>query len=353
MIMINYKRSLLKNVLTLLLSIYSVDAALAQKSANKKNSAVIILSGGAAISPFTTPNQACKSGLAAGNTSTALREYLLQKGHLVFTAPSMFGRGQVKDQTGFGAFSDCPVILPEVMTYNSVGDIDLAGEKIARFINYLNKKYNIQSVDLVGHSMGGLFSRAAIKILQETESKIKIRSLTTIGTPWEGTYLADYTNSTIPMATCNGDEFCEKGMKIFKKTVDSNPPGAGGLVTRKVLAGADGWNEAQGNTLSGIPVVMIGGNYFNYKGTPEVWPNDGIVALDSALASNVSDNVIPHRRCHIFPNTHSIFISSAIGADWTTGLTWNPEVLKAVDKAIKSADNELKSVNREGCPGHL
>ena len=50
--------------------------------------AVVIVSGGAAVSPFTTPTQACGSGLAAGNTDTALREALLKAGHQVFTSPT-------------------------------------------------------------------------------------------------------------------------------------------------------------------------------------------------------------------------------------------------------------------------
>ena len=350
--MLRDRISLANIIVSLFTAICSPSLAMAGKSKALGGSAVIIVSGGAAVSPFTTPEQACKNGLAAGNTDTALREYLLKQGRRVYTAPAMFGRGQVKDQTGFGAFSDCPIVLPEVMTYNSIGDIDLAGERLVRFIGYLNKNYNVKTIDLVGHSMGGLFSRAAIKILKDTEAKIKVRSLITIGTPWEGTYLADYSNSTIPMASCDGDSFCEKGMNLFKKAVDSNPPGAGGLVTHKVLSGQAGWNESQGAALSGIPVVMIGGNYFNYKGAPEVWPNDGIVALDSALARNVSDNVLPHRRCYVFPNTHSIFISSAVGADWTTGLTWNPEVLETVNKSLKNADDELKAPNREGCSTH-
>ena len=348
--MISNQKTIMKILASVLFLFGFNNLAHAKKSGVDNASAVVIVSGGAAVSPFTTPTQACKAGLSAGNTDTALREYLLKQGRRVFTAPAMFGRGPVKDQTGFGAFSNCPIVLPEVMTYNSIGDIDLAGERLVRFIDYLNKNYNVKSIDFVGHSMGGLFSRAAIKILKDTDSKIKVRSLTTIGTPWEGTYLADYTNSTIPMATCNGDAFCEKGMALFKKTVDANPPGAGGLVTSKVLSGQGGWNEAQGDALSGVPVVMIGGNYFNYKGVPQVWPNDGIVAIDSALARNVSDKVLPHRRCYTFPNTHSIFISSAIGAEWPTGLTWNPEVLKTVDLAIKSADSEMKSSNYEGCP---
>lgn len=59
--------------------------------------AVVIVSGGDATSPFTTPDQVCSTGLAAGNTDTAIREYLLTKGYKVFTSPAMADRGQVVD----------------------------------------------------------------------------------------------------------------------------------------------------------------------------------------------------------------------------------------------------------------
>ncbi|MCQ4361508.1 MULTISPECIES: hypothetical protein [Mycobacterium] len=81
--------------------------------------AVVIVSGGDATSPFTTPDQACATGLAAGNTDTAIREYLLKQGYTTYTSPAMAGRGQVADQTGFGPFGICPVTLPENMTVDS------------------------------------------------------------------------------------------------------------------------------------------------------------------------------------------------------------------------------------------
>ena len=62
------------------------------------STAVVIVSGGDATSPFTTADQACATGLAAGNSDTALREYLLKQGYAVFTSPAMAGRGQVVDQ---------------------------------------------------------------------------------------------------------------------------------------------------------------------------------------------------------------------------------------------------------------
>ena len=48
------------------------------------------------------PDQACATGLAAGNSDTAIREYLLGKGYTAYTSPAMNGRGQVVDQQGFG-----------------------------------------------------------------------------------------------------------------------------------------------------------------------------------------------------------------------------------------------------------
>ena len=90
--------------------------------------AVVVVSGGNATSPFTTNDQACATGLAAGNTNTAIREFLLSNDYTVYTSPAMAGRGQVVDQTGFCAFGVCPVTLPENMTVNSTGSIYTAGE---------------------------------------------------------------------------------------------------------------------------------------------------------------------------------------------------------------------------------
>lgn len=337
-------------VVIILSALLGANGAIAKKAERQPAPAVVVVSGGGAVSPFTTPDIACAEGLKAGNTDTAIREFLLQKGYKVFTSPAMTGRGPVVDQAGFGAFGKCPVTLPSIMTVNSVGDIDLAGERLARFLGYLNKTYGIKAVHLVGHSMGGLFSQAAISVLKQSGSPIKIKSLTTIGTPWEGSFLGDYSNSTIPMTDCRGAQACEKGMEAFKKAVDSHPPGAGGEVTAKVLTGPDGWVESQGNTLADIPVVLLGGDYFNSPGRSEIWPNDGIVAIDSALARHVSDRALPHRLCRTFPDTHSIYVSNAVGADWSTGITWDPKALAAVHQAIVGADTALSSPNREGCP---
>lgn len=316
------------------------------------STAVVIVSGGDATTPYTGPDQACKTGLAAGNTDTALREYLLSKGYTVYTSPAMAGRGQVVDQTGFGPFGVCPVTLPENMTVDSTGSIDTAGEHLARFLTWLHTDKGVDEVDFVGHSMGGLYSRAAIRVLASTNSSLKVRSLTTIGTPWQGSYLSDYANGLIPLSDCKGDTFCETAMKGMLDEVKRLMAGSGREVNQAFLMGKDGWNEYQSGVLDKIPVVLIGGKKFTKDGpvNPAVWPNDGLVALQSALAKNISDPVLPHRRCHTFDDTHSIYVSNLAGLDQKTALTWDPQVLETVHKAIDDAPKALDAPNREGCP---
>ena len=314
--------------------------------------AVVVVSGGDATSPFTTPDAACATGLAAGNTNTAIREFLLSKKYAVYTSPAMAGRGQVTDQTGFGAFGVCPVTLPENMTVNSTGSIDTAGEHLARFINWLNTEKGVTEVDFVGHSMGGLYSRAAIRVLATTGSKVKTRSLTTIGTPWQGSYLSDYANNLLPLSDCVGDQYCETSMEAFAEEVKRTMAGSGREVNQAFLMGKDGWNQFQSGVLTNIPVVLIAGKKFTLPGpgNPAVWPNDGIVSLQSALAKNLTDPVLPHRRCFTFDDTHSIYVSNLAGLEWKTALTWDPAVLEVVHQAIADAPKAMESGNRQDCP---
>lgn len=321
------------------------------------SAAVVVVSGGDAVSPFTTNDQACATGLAAGNTDTAIREHLIAKGYTVYTSPAMNGRGQVVDQQGFGAFGVCPVTLPENMTVNSTGSIDTAGEHLARFVNWLQAEKGVTEVDFVAHSMGGLYSRAAIRVLASTKSPVKVRSLTTVGTPWQGSYIGDYANDALSLNDCLGDTFCQTMMKDGKAEVQRTVSGSGREVSRPFLMGKDGWNEFQSGVLDQIPVVLIAGNRFargdsaaGAQVNPAVWPNDGIVAVQSALATDVGDPVLPHRRCHTFEDTHSIFVSNLNGLDWSTALTWDPKVLEVIDTAIRDAPGALAGPNREGCP---
>jgi pimeloyl-ACP methyl ester carboxylesterase len=296
--------------------------------------AVVIVSGGAAVSPFTTPTEGCGSGLAAGNTDTALRESLLNAGHQVFTSPAAAGEGEVVEDTGWGGFSGAPIVLPASMTVNAVGDIDAAGASLLRFWQHLQEAYGVTTLDLVGHSMGGLFSRAAIRLAKEQGATLTFRSLTTIGTPWTGAFSADYAAGDVPIADCQGDPTCEASMTKFAQLVSESSQGAGQEVTDRYLGGTDGWNERQGTALEGIPVVLLGGDHFSQPGAPDVWPNDGLVAIGSALAANVSSTVLPSRATRTFPDVHSIFFTHLLDLPMERGLTWDPEVLDAVAYAV-------------------
>lgn len=325
--------------------------------------AVVIMSGGGAVSPFTTPDQACSDEegfYAAGNTDTALRDYLLAQGKQVYTAPATAPWGTVAepDPSSFGPFKDCPITLPESMTVMSAGDIDASGEKLARFVNYLNTEYGVTDVDFVGHSNGGLYSRAATRILKQTKSPVTVRSVTMLGTPNNGSVPGSYTWGEFTKPDCMGNAYCEQFNENWLKYAAQADLGLNREDTFKYLDGPPGWNSAQQGYLDGIPVTLLAGTLFTADGgNPTMWPYDGITSRYSAWAEGVSDEVIPWRTCWEAPLTHSIFVSNdynetmkpAEPLDWQSALTWNDEALARVNQAIDESDTALESPTRQGC----
>jgi triacylglycerol lipase len=320
-----------------------------QAAAVNINKAVVIVSGGAAVSPFTTPSNACKTGYPAGSTDSFMREYLIAKGYRVFTSPAMAGYGPVVDEAGedAGPFGQCPKALPDSMTVNSVGDIQLAGVHLANFVKYLGRRYGVKQVDFVSHSMGGLYSRSAIKYLQQTGSKIKVRSLTTLGTPWEGAPFANRTDPNDLYSGCDGQEICKYLLDVFA----ASAPVIFAELTRTQVALL---NEYNSGVLSKVPVTLIAGNAFTKQGgNPRVWPNDGIVDVPSALAQNVPDSVIENRRCYLYEGgTHSTWISDKAVPKLPedAAITWNNTVGDWVATAIREARKSSYRPKREGCP---
>ncbi len=299
---------------------------------------VVIVSGGGAISPFTTADFAASTGFAAGSTDTALREHLLAAGYRTFTAPATIGPGQADRDSGFGGFADVPVLLPSEMTINSAGDIDEAGACLVRFLHHLHQEWGIDTFDVVAHSMGGLFSRAAYRILKQAVSPLRYRSLTTLGTPWEGAFFADYALGDIDLSLARESEFTRAVMTQGKSYESAVSQGAGDQVTHRYLMGADGWNEQQAGVLDDVPVVLMAGGYFtDDDADPRVWPHDGLVSATSALAVDVPSTVLPIRTSHTFDDAHSIFFTDHLGLPMERAITWDPDVLSAVVAAIESA----------------
>lgn len=295
--------------------------------------AVVLVSGGDAVSPFTTPEAACSIGLAAGNTNTYLRERLLAAGHAVFTAPAMNARSAVIDAEpdSFGAFGGQSEILPAHMTIISNGDIDNAGEHLTRFVEHLRDTRGVTEVSFIGHSNGGLFSTAAIRTLRDIGAGVRVRTLITLGTPWMGTMPLRVAYDEVPSDALLGDARALAIVDALRKHADATDAGLARQDTYDYLLGSDGWLAGQSGALEGIQVLLVGGSWLAHDGGDhELWPFDGLVSEYSALAKGVDASVIPHRTELSYPLLHSIFLADVFEQPWETGLTWNPEVSNAV-----------------------
>lgn len=320
--------------------------------------AVVLVSGLATQTPFTTNGAACTTGLAAGPSVTALRESLIAAGYTVFSAPAQAGPGQVTSTAGLGASSDCPPPLPADVTIDTTADIDAGGERLAAFLGYLRDEYGVTSVDLVGHSMGGLFSRAAIGEVRGTGNDgagvgdVTVTSLTTLSTPWTGTYPADYAEGALPLSVCGDEPTCLQVLPDYKtKLADvEGPDGAANVIGTADLQGTDGWNVAQGDDLVDIPVTLIGGDRLSVPGgDPAVWPNDGIVSESSAMARGISGAALPVRACLVRPDLHTIDLAEGAGLPWTASVTWDPDVMSAVVDAVRAARAGDRDGDRADC----
>jgi triacylglycerol lipase len=302
--------------------------------------AVVLVSGGASVTPFTTPSQACSSDqgfLSAGNTWTALRDHLLAAGWPVYTAPAMDDWGPVAEPAAdsFGPFTDAPQVLPDTMTIMSSGDIDNSGEKLHRFLRYVAAEYAITEIDLVGHSNGGLYARSAIRLARLTDAPFRVRSLITLGTPHRGSVPGRMTIGELTAADTMGDTFSEKIFELWPQYAAKFDKGLNVQDTEHYL---DGWNAAQGPALDGIPVTLLAGGYFTADGgNPTMWPYDGLVSIHSGLAEGLTQSIMPIRSTWSAPLTHSIFVAHAIEADWQTALTWNVDALARVTQALDEA----------------
>lgn len=299
--------------------------------------AVVLVSGLATQTPYTTTNAKCTTGLSAGDSVSALRDSLVAAGNNVYTAPAQAGPGLVQSTSGVAASSGCPPPLPADLTIDTTAGLDQGGAHLAAFLTYLHDHEGVTTVDLVGHSMGGLFARGAIGDGAGQAGGVKVRSLITLSTPWTGTFPADYAEGVLPLSVCGTEQFCLKVLPDYKAklSVPEGPQGAANVIGTRDLQGPNGWNVAQGNDLAGIPVTLIGGDRFSRPGgVPSVWPNDGIVSKSSALAEGIAGEPLTIRSCLVRPDVHTIGLAAELGLPWTASVTWDPVVLAAVTKAV-------------------
>lgn len=295
--------------------------------------AVVVVSGGDAVSPFTTPTHVCTTGLAAGNTNTYIRERLLSAGHAVYTAPAMNARSVVQDAdpASFGAFGGQPIVLPADLTMVSNGPIDAAGAALARFVAYLAETEGVTEVDWVGHSNGGLFLTSAMRVLRDTGSGVVSRSVTTLGTPWSGSVVIRWALGELARDTALGDTSALAIVDAMARHLVTGDDGLAACDTHAFMLGSDGWLARQAGVLDDVDVLLVAGTALKQdSGDPTVWPFDGLVEEHSALARDVPASVIPHRSGRSFDLFHSIFVADGFGQPWDHALTWNPDVLDLV-----------------------
>ncbi|HEY8582348.1 MAG TPA: hypothetical protein VIL49_05350, partial [Capillimicrobium sp.] len=165
---------------------------------------------------------------------------------------------------------------------DSNGELDANGAALASFLGFLQANYGVSSVQLVGHSDGGLWSRSAITQLPATAG-VTVQSLTTLATPHTGSFGADLaetlTNGQCDFSDDLEEVLCDAALIAVNAAFDDV-----GATTVRELSSTflEGWNPQQA---IGCPVAVMGGTYVDIPLIDLEYynPNDGIVGEASAL----------------------------------------------------------------------
>lgn len=286
--------------------------------------AAVVVSGGGSISPFTTPAAGCAVGLAAGSTDTALRAALLDAGIETYTAPVMAGPGQASADPGWAGFAEPPVVLPADMTIDSTGEVEKSAAKLARFLSHVHDEYGVDEIDIVAHSLGGVISRSAHMQLRDAGAPVRIISLTSVGTPWLGSFVRHYHLETMPMP--------EPAASFALSVMNGIRQGHG------LVAQADAppiWAAGKEHGLDGLSLTRIAGTYFTGEGEP--YPHDGMASRTSVFATDADPVIFPHAACHEVDGVHSIWFARVMDLGWERSITWDPAVMEFVVEAVRRA----------------
>lgn len=257
----------------------------AQPSAPFGSHAVVLVGGFNSSSPFSTPACATTDRGPTWGNATGPAASLDGAGLPVFVAPiANAGTPVAASCLGGRSTPDIPSDGSTVIDSNG----ELAGNQAAlvAFLRFLNSSYGITTVQLVGHSDGGLWSRAAITQLRGGGSPVTVTSLTTIGTPHTGSFGAD-----LMVALVNAGGACSKlteeweqlACELAEDAVEAAYQGLGEDVIEELTSSWLGsWNPT---TSIGCPVTTLGGDFVgaNVGVGTYYTPNDGIVGMASAL----------------------------------------------------------------------
>ena len=298
--------------------------------------AVVLISGGGGNSPFTTPDQGCATGLAAGGQLTGLRTALLDEDLAVYTCPARVGGGIMDADPNWGAFADGPGPLPVDMTINSVAPVSESGERLARFVTSLHETAGVTEVDFIGYSLGGVIGRAGIKELRDVGSPVRARSLISIGTPWFGSFVIRYDPALLPLPRVIVDHvasfIADVHSTVAEKHADSPPT-------------KPAWADGYDHVLDGLPLTRIAGVYFpeadlvDASGVSHgvLAANDGHCTERSALAIDAEPAALPPAACFRLPELHSNYLADLLDMPWERSINWSPQTYEIVIDAIRNA----------------
>lgn len=248
--------------------------------------AVLLVSGFETETPFTSPDPFCdgKEG-SEWNPPGGIASALKAAGNDVFTAP--VGRDDKPlPPSCTGPGEPLPTAAMQVV---SNGPTDPNGAALASLIGFLRDSYGVERLHLVAHSDGGLWSRAGIT-QDSPYAGVEIQSLTTLGTPHTGSFIADLgielDNGKCDFSNRVEQLICDAMLDVIELVVTELGPTASRQLTNDFLAT---WNPQQ--VLGSCPVSVIAGDHvgFDLPLLEYYTPSDGLVGLASAQAQRALD----------------------------------------------------------------
>jgi triacylglycerol lipase len=247
--------------------------------------AVVLLSGFDTKTPFTTPNPACngKEG-EAWDAPSGIAGALKAAGKRVFTAPV-----HQSGETGLPTCSPEGPAPPLGDYVDSNGELDANGRAFADFLAFLRDEYGVRRVDLVAHSDGGLWSRSAIS-QDAPYAGLSVLSLTTLGTPHTGSFVADLAIETEGGKCDLANEDLQLLCRVLRFSVEAIIDDIGQKATEELTNDyLATWNPRQ--TIGSCPVTGIAGTYVNLGRLRLSYylPDDGLVGEASALNHSAYD----------------------------------------------------------------
>lgn len=241
-------------------------------AATTADRAVVVIQGGGAPHPYTTPWGACEGG------RPAFAQALVDAGLPVFTAP-----GYSNTQASTAGETGCPAQPPVEVQWNTSAYPTQAGQAVLGFLGYLNATYGYRTFDLVGYSYGGVVARATVAALKRrpaagtmapafsyaqaaVDAGVSIPSIVTMNSPHFGSPTYDIAfdpgTYTQPVRRAWGQQFADAGagLRVFQVT-----EGAGAVqvlsTTGHATRDPQRWDARQAGVLTGVSLTLIAGDY--------------------------------------------------------------------------------------------